>query len=147
MADPTDRPTALEVLVGEWTVQVPFPGSSIGRVSFEWTLDRRYLLQRSEVPDSPVPSSLALFAPNGDGFRQHYFDSRGVVRLYSMTLRDSVWTMLRTEPDFSPLDFHQRFVGTFSADGHTVDGRWESSPDGASWELDFPLTYTRVRAG
>lgn len=56
-----------------------------------------------------------------------------------------MWTQLRTEPDFSPLDFAQRFEGRFSPDGDRIDARWETSPDGGqTWRLDFELTYTRV---
>jgi hypothetical protein len=40
-----------------------------------------------------------------------------------------------------------RAARTFSADGNTIEGRWETSPDGRDWELDFELTYHRVRAG
>jgi len=38
----------------------------------------------------------------------------------------------------------QRFTGTFSADGKIIEGRWETSRDGSSWEHDFDLTYTKV---
>ena len=64
--------------------------------------------------------------------------------MYRMTLREGVWTLLRTEPDFSPLDFAQRFQGTVAADGSSVDGRWETSPDGETWEPDFALSYTKI---
>src|SRR5918993_347618 len=47
-------------------------------------------------------------------------------------------------PDFSPLDFAQRFTGTFSDDGTTIAGRWEIAHDGSTWEHDFDLTYVRV---
>ncbi len=63
-----------------------------------------------------------------------------------MDLRDGVWTLLRDEPDFSPLDFAQRFVGTFDAGRDSIDGRWETSNDGGeNWELDFAMVFTRVR--
>jgi hypothetical protein len=39
--------------------------------------------------------------------------------------------------------FHQRFSATVSADGDTMDGRWEISNDGVDWNLDFELTYVR----
>jgi len=138
---------ALGVLVGEWAVEVQLPDSPVGRVIFEWALNGQYLIERSSAPD-PVPDSLAVIGL-GDGtdrYLQHYFDSRGVTRLYRMGLADGVWTLRRTEPDFSPLDFWQRFEGTFSEDGNRIDGRWEQSQDGgATWELDFHLTYRRVR--
>ena len=58
---------------------------------------------------------------------QHYFDSRGVARVYAMDLSDGVWTLLRDSADFTPQSFAQRYTGTFSADGQRIDGRWESA--------------------
>jgi hypothetical protein len=144
----TDRAVALaalDVFVGEWAVEVQVPGSPTGRVVFAWALNGQYLLQHSSAPD-PVPDSLALIGlgDDTDPYLQHYFDSRGVTRLYRMGLAGGGWTLRRTDPDFSPLDFWQRFAGTFSADNNRIDGHWEQSHDGgATWEVDFRLTYTR----
>ena len=93
-----------------------------------------------------APDGLCVIAPDGggDGYTQHYFDSGGVVQLYAMTFDGGEWRMERRSADFSPLDFHQRWSGVFSADGQTIEGRWESSPDGATWELDFELRYVRT---
>ena len=146
---PADRPTelaALDVLVGDWTVRVQLPEVPPGQVRFEWAVNDRYLIERSTIPAPEFPDSLAIiaYAPVADGLVQHYFDSRGVVRLYQMTLRGHEWTLLRTAPDFTPLDFSQRFIGTFSADRSTIQGRWETSNDGGDhWELDFGLDYAR----
>ena len=74
---------------------------------------------------------------------QHYFDSRGVARLYRMTFDGHRWTLERTAPDFTPLEFHQRYLGTFSDDRGTITGEWQSSPDGRGWSRDFGLTYRR----
>ena len=135
----------LEVLVGEWTEQVHLPGAPMGRMSFRWTLDGQYLLQRSQIPDPDFPDSLAVIAVNvdGTGYTQHYFDSRGVVRTYAMTLDDQIWTLLRDRPDFTALDFAQRFTGTFAPDHASITATWESSDDGEHWHNDFTLTYTR----
>jgi hypothetical protein len=81
--------------------------------------------------------------PRTGGYTQHYYDSRGVARLYAMSFADGVWTLTRESPDFSPLDFRQRFTGTFSEDGNTITGAWEKSP-GGDWEHDFALTYRRA---
>jgi hypothetical protein len=144
----SERATALgllDVLVGEWTQEVTGHGDPTGTIVFEWTLDGRYLSQRSTLP-APFPASLALIEydeATGD-FRQHYFDSRGVSRVYRMTLTGSEWTLLRTEADFSELAFAQRFVGTIADDGRSVDGRREQSHDGGeTWELDFELRFER----
>jgi hypothetical protein len=143
-----ERPTALgllDVLVGEWTQLISGHGDPTGTVTFEWSLGERYLVQRSILP-APFPESFAIieYDEAADTFRQHYFDSRGVTRVYRMTLAGSEWTLLRTEADFSPLGFAQRFVGTISDDGRAVDGSWEQSHDGgATWEHDFGLRFER----
>jgi hypothetical protein len=136
----------LEPFVGEWNLETSFPDSPVGRSVFEWILDGQFLVQRSEVPHPDAPDGFSIVGPDpdGDGYTQHYFDSRGVVRLYAMTFRDGVWTLSREKADFSPLPFSQRFNGTFSDDGRVITARWESSEDGANWELDFELTYTKV---
>ena len=134
----------LEALVGEWVQEVSTDGVPAGRVVFQWALGGKYLVQSSEIPQ-PFPDSLAVIGPaEGGGYTQHYFDSRGVTRIYRMTLGEGRWTLLRTEPDFSPLDFAQRFEGTFSTAGDRIDARWETSPDGGTtWEQDFALTMRR----
>jgi hypothetical protein len=73
-----------------------------------------------------------------------YFDARGVARVYEMTFVDSVWQLWRTWADFSPLAFSQRFTGTFSDDGTTIAGCWETSNDGSNWAHDFALLYVKV---
>jgi hypothetical protein len=51
---------------------------------------------------------------------------------------------LPEERSFSPLDFSQRYTGTFSDDRDTITGRWEICHDGETWEHDFDLNYTRA---
>jgi hypothetical protein len=140
----------LEPLVGEWSLEVFFePGSPAGaaaRSVFEWILDGQFLQQRSEVDHPEAPNGVSIVAVNSDGhtYTQHYYDSRGVVRLYSMTFDGREWTLLRDAPDFSPLSFSQRFTGTLGHDGQTISGCWDTSRDGLAWEKDFDLTYTRI---
>lgn len=139
----------LDVLVGEWDVEAEFPGQDVGagRSVFEWTLDRQFLVQRTEAPN-PAPDSTAIVSvePETGAYTQHYFDARGVVRLYAMSFDGEVWRLLREEEDFSPLSFRQRFTGRLSADGDSIHGVWERSEGGsAEWERDFGLTYRRSR--
>jgi hypothetical protein len=148
MSDTNRHPALerLEAFVGEWRVEASFPGSPPGRAGFEWAVGGQFLVQRSEAPD-PAPDSLAIVAYDdaADAYTQHYFDARGVVRLYAMTFDGSTWTLRRQAPDFSPLDFHQRFSATLREGGDAISGTWEMSRDeGATWERDFDLTYTRV---
>jgi hypothetical protein len=140
----------LAVFAGEWDLQAEFPGvareDARGSAVFEWMAGQRLLVQHVTVAHPDAPDSLAVFAenPNRAGeFVQHYFDSRGVVRLYDMTFDGTNWTLSRTRPDFSPLHFQQRFIGTFSPNRNTIDGRWEICEDGINWRVDFPLTFQR----
>ncbi|HMD94272.1 MAG TPA: hypothetical protein VKG80_16705 [Trebonia sp.] len=128
-----------------------FPGGQqedgpVARSRFEWALDRQFLMQRTEVPIPEAPDSLAIVSVDLETgtYTQHYYDSRGVARLYAMTLADGVWTLTRQTPDFTPLDFWQRYTGTFSADGNTISGAWEKCLNGGDWEHDFVLTYHRA---
>jgi hypothetical protein len=152
-----DALARLGIFVGEWVMEARFPGDQptpsnatgggpVVRGRFEWALDRQFLLQRTEIPIPEAPDSLAIVSVDLEtgAYTQHYYDSRGVVRLYAMSLADGVWTLTRESPDFTPLDFRQRFTGTFSEDGHTISGAWEKCLDGAAWEHDFTLTYRRV---
>jgi hypothetical protein len=141
----------LDVLVGTWTLEARFP-SDPGKVLpggqsvFEWMKGGQLLLQRTEVPHSDAPASLTIVAcdPNDGSYVQHYFDSRGVIRLYTMTFSGGgLWTLLRNTADFSPLDFSQRFAARISSDQASIRGAWEKSTDGAHWEPDFDLTYRR----
>lgn len=137
----------LDALVGEWSIEASMAPGVAGRAVFEWILDGQFLMQRSGVPEMEgPPDTTAIIGVDlaGEAYTQHYFDSRGVARLYAMTLADGVWELRRTSPDFTPLDFAQRFIGEFSDDGTTIEGRWETSKDGSTWELDFGLTYTKV---
>ncbi len=151
-----DRPalSALDAFVGEWDVEAHLPDAApapvaglpiVGRAVFEWMFGGEFLVQRTTIPDPGAPDSFAIVGVDaGPGaYTQHYFDSRGVARVYAMTFSDGVWTLLREAPDFTPLDFSQRFSGRFSADRTTIAGTWEVRTDGSSWEHDFDLTYTR----
>jgi len=127
----------LEPLIGEWTVT-----SSLGDVravaTFEWTLGEAFVLQRSQIDLPEAPDALCVIAPAGDDFTQHYFDSRGVVRIYAMTFDGTTWTLERDGEDFA-----QRYVGEFSGD--RIEGRWEiKQPGEADFRLDFELSYDRA---
>ena len=146
----TARLERLEAFVGDWRLEapgMPLPPelAAAARTTFEWTLGGAFLLQRSSIPVPEAPDGLSVIGPDaGDGYTQHYFDSRGIARLYAMTFDGRDWTLERHAPDFSPLPFHQRWRGTLSAGGDTIEGRWEHSPDGRDWKLDFELRYLLV---
>ena len=135
----------LSALVGEWTLgggpPVDQPAGGQGRVVFEWLDGGHFLVQRWEIPHPDAPNGIAIIGcdDSSEHCTMHYFDSRGVARVYQTDVRDGVWTQWRDVPGFS-----QRFNGTFSDDGNTIAGRWELSTDDLNWEHDFDLTYERV---
>lgn len=146
---------SLEPLIGAWRMEAVFPRTSpasgmevqgVARTVFEWLPGRQFVIQRWEVPHPAAPDGIAIIGwDEGRGtYLQHYFDSRGVARLYEMSVGDGVWTLSRTAADFSALDFAQRYTGRFSEDGRTIRGSWELSHDGATWEHDFDLIYSRI---
>jgi len=142
--------TALEPLVGNWQMVATFkdmpPTQEEAPCSFEWMTGGQFLVQRWFAPD-PAPSGLAIIGADPDragGFLQHYFDSRGVARVYRLTLSGGRLELTRDEPDFSPLDFSQRYRGTFSDDGRAILGQWEIRHPGQDWERDFGFDYLRI---
>lgn len=135
----------LDALVGEWEMEAGPPGGpqwpGEARVGFEWLVGRTFLIERWHVDLPEAPDGIAIIGA-GDGpetFRQHYFDSRGVQRIYEMTLDDGVWSLWRDAPD----PFPQRFTGKFSDDAKTIAGRWEKKEAGSDWDTDFDLTYRK----
>jgi hypothetical protein len=150
MTDDAGPLQALEPLVGVWSMVPVFrdmpPVGDGARVSFEWLPGKRFLVERWEVPVQAAPDGVAVIGPDPrreGGYLQHYFDSRGVARVYKMSFEGGTWKLWRDEADFSPLDFAQRYSGRFSDDGRTIAGAWEISHDGESWEHDFDLTYVK----
>ncbi|RPJ18788.1 MAG: hypothetical protein EHM33_31385 [Chloroflexi bacterium] len=139
----------LGVFVGEWNTETtsmsfdPNPSAiARGHTSFDWLESGAFLIQHSEVPDTAFPRGIAVIGPDdaAETYCMLYFDARGVSRIYQMSLRENVWKIWR---DFA--GFPQRFIGTFSDDRNIITARWEKSSDGSNWELDFNLTYTRVK--
>ena len=138
---------SLDVFVGEWSMAASLEPNTAdaprARTTFEWLSGKRFLVQRWEVDHPDAPDGIAVIGFDHDGttLLQHYFDSRGVTRIYTMAVADGTWTLERiaTAPDFS-----QRFVGTFSEDRGTINGRWEISHDGLTWIPDFDLVYSRI---
>lgn len=122
-----------------------------GRATFDWLDDGAFLVYRGEAEDtseapaeivenSPLPTvSIIGLDGSSEQFTMLYADARDVFRVYQMSLGDGVWKLWRDAPEFS-----QRFTGTFGDDGDTITGYWEYSEDGADWEHDFDLTYTKV---
>lgn len=140
----------LEAFVGEWSLEMKFEGAPSGdigaRVTFEWGAGEAFLVERWQVPVPEAPDGIAIIIwDEGRGtLLQHYFDSRGVARIYEMSFKNGIWKLERTKPDFSEFKFAQRYSGKFSDDGKRIEGTWEIAHDKATFEKDFDMNYTRV---
>ncbi|MFD1931696.1 hypothetical protein ACFSKW_09415 [Nonomuraea mangrovi] len=143
----------LDVFVGEWEIWLSIgdQDTAIGRTVFEWTEDGAFLVQRSEakvaedippewVAGSPFPvTSVMGLDDASEELSMLYADGRGVHRVYRMSFDGGTWRVWREVPGFD-----QRFTATFSDGGGTINGYWEMSRDGSTWEHDFDLTYRKV---
>ena len=152
---PAGRPVSLdrlEVLIGQWEMTASFeagyfgPGSPAatsggGRVTFEWLEGKFFLTQRFVVEHPAAPSGIAIIGVTDEPetFSQHYYDSRGVARVYQMSLDGGIWNVWREAPGF-----WQRFTGVISGDGSAIKGAWQASADGREWKHDFGLTYIKM---
>jgi hypothetical protein len=138
--DPMLEP--FNLLVGSWEIEATHPmvPSTIvrGRAQFEWLEGERFLLQRSQTDHPEFPDSLIVFGAADEGLSMDYFDSRGVHRIYRVSLSDGVWRMWRHAPGFS-----QTFTGRVSDDGNTIEGLWKVSRDDATWNDDLAITFRR----
>jgi hypothetical protein len=150
----------LRRLVGTWTTEAThpaLPGVVVhGTAAVEWLQGERFLIYRAANDHPDFPDSISIIGdtehdrveegraappPEARGaLTMHYFDSRGVFRIYETTVDDRRWRLWRDAPGFS-----QRFTGTFSDDGATIVGRWQLSTDDVSWDDDLAITYRRDR--
>lgn len=144
-AKPNPALRAFGALVGTWAAvgtHPLVPGKTFhGRTTFAWLEGGAFLVMHSQIDEPEIPSAIAIFGTDDatGECSMLYFDERGVSRRYEVRLQDNVWEWWRTTPGFS-----QRFRGTISADGSSIVSRGELSRDGATWEGDLALTYTRV---
>ncbi len=135
-----------EVLVGEWqtTGSHPYlPGAVLpGRTSFDWLEGGAFLIMRSEIDEPHFPDGVVIFGSDDVAKKvvMLHFDERGVSRVYDVSMAGNQLQWWRDEPSFS-----QRFIITIEADGNTMIGKGEMSREGAAWEKDLELTYTRIR--
>jgi hypothetical protein len=137
-----ERPAALErldALVGTWTIDGSHPDLPSmhveGREEVEWTEDGKFLVVRATAEPPEFPDSTSIIGCDGteEAYSVLYSDSRGVFRIYEMSLGAGVWKQWRDASD----PFPQRFIGELSDDGNTIEARWEKAEDGSTWELDF----------
>ena len=81
-----------EALVGTWTTEAThriYPSTVVrGRSAFEWLDGKRFLIQRSVTDHPEFPDAMAVFGVTDEQLSMHYFDSRGVYRVYAVSLSE-----------------------------------------------------------
>lgn len=157
-ADPTLA--HLDRLVGTWTTEATHPavpGVVVhGTAAVEWLEGGRFLVHRARTDHPDFPDGLSVIGcmehdraegTGGDGpapaaapLRMHYFDSRGVFRVYETTVDDASWQYWRNAAGMS-----QRFTGRFADGGDTIVGRSQLCTDDVHWADDLAITYRRQK--
>ena len=130
-------------LVGEWSIEATHPAlpdtAISGRATFEWLEDQRFLVQRSHYDHPEMPDAVAISGIVDGAPAMHYFDVRGVHRVFAVDITGDTWRYWNDTPGFA-----QRFTGRLGDDDGVIDGRAELSRDGATWALDLAITYRRI---
>ena len=130
-------------LVGSWSTTAThpaMPGVVVhGTVEVEWLEGKRFLIHRQRSNHADFPDSISIIgfmgrdrigenrdaADAGDNdarLAMHYFDSRGVFRVYEVSFEADAWHFARLATGFS-----QRFTGKFADGGNTIDGRSQAA--------------------
>ena len=131
----------LDALVGEWTTEAVHPAfaSTVvhGHSTFEWLVGEKFLIVRADSDHPDFPDSISVIGDT-DGLRMHYFDSRGVHRVYETSVSEDALEFSRDVPGFA-----QQFTGNFEEGGDRISGLWKLSQDNTTWEDDLQITYRR----
>ena len=132
--------SALDRLVGTWefTMQhsaVPDPVT--GRQRYERVLEGAFVLLHWRYDHPDFPDAMALLSDD----RYHYFDVRGVVRVFDLEIDADGWSIVRLDKGFS-----QRASTSFHGPD-AMEGHGETSDDlGTTWQPDYTMSWRR-RAG
>jgi hypothetical protein len=106
-----------------------------GRQRYERVLDGAFVLQHWTYYHPDFPDAMALLSDD----RYHYFDVRGITRVFELEVDDAGWSMIRLDEDFS-----QRSTARFRGPD-VMESTGEMSHDnGVTWQPDFTMTYQRV---
>ena len=93
---------SLSALVGTWEIEARHPALPdtvvAGRAVFEWFDGEKFLVQRSQNEHPDFPNSLSVIGEGEERLAMHYFDSRGVQRIYQVVMGDECGRCGATRP-------------------------------------------------
>ncbi|MDT7572312.1 MAG: hypothetical protein QOE05_2486 [Actinomycetota bacterium] len=131
---------SLDRLLGHWNVtmqHVAVAEPVAIRQQFEKVLADAFVMFRSTCEHPDFPDAIALIEET----KYHYFDVRGITRVFDIQIDDASWSMIRRDPDFWQRST-VRFVGP-----DAMEGTGENSHDGGTtWEHDYTISYARADA-
>jgi hypothetical protein len=135
-------------LVGGWTTEATHPavpGTIVsGTAGVEWLEGERFLIFRARNDHPDFPDSVSIIGDT-DGLQWHYFDSRGVHRVYEFRVTGDSWEIARDVPADDESAFSQVLTVTFEDDDDTMVGRSKISYDNETWQEDLQITYHRAQ--
>jgi hypothetical protein len=130
--------SALDRLLGTWEFEMHHAATSepvTGRQRYERMLDGAFVLQRWTYNHPDFPDAIALLSDD----QYHYFDVRGITRVFELEVDDAGWSMIRLDEEFS-----RRSTARFRGPD-VMESTGEISQDnGVTWQPDFTTTYQRV---
>jgi hypothetical protein len=133
-------------LVGAWTTESTHPAlpatTVSGTAEVQWLEGERFLIFRAHNDHPDFPDSISILGDT-DGLRWHYFDSRGVHRIYEFRVTDDGWEIARDAAGADESAFSQRLTLTFEDGDDTMEGRSAISYDNETWQDDLQITYRR----
>ena len=130
--------SALDRLLGTWEFTMHHSAISEpvnGRQRYERVLDGAFVLQHWTYHHPDFPDALALLSHDW----YHYFDVRGITRVFELEVDDAGWSMIRLDGDFS-----QRSTARFRGPDAMESTGEVSHDNGATWRPDSTMTHRRV---
>jgi hypothetical protein len=131
--------SALDGLLGTWEFTMHHSALAepvTGRQRYERVLDGAFVLQHWTYDHPDFPDAMALLSDD----QYHYFDVRGIARVFDLNVEATGWSMIRQDEEFS-----QRYTAQFRG-LDAMDSTGEVSYDiGVTWQPDFTMTYQRIQ--
>jgi hypothetical protein len=130
--------SALDRLLGTWEFTMHHSAVSetvTGRQRYERVLDGAFVLQHWMYYHPDFPDAMVLLSND----RYHYFDVRGITRVFDFEVDEAGWSMIRLDEDFS-----QRSTARFRGPDAMESTGEVSHDNGVTWQPDFTMTYRRV---
>jgi len=130
--------SALDQLLGTWEFTMrhsAMPQPVTGWQRYERVLDGAFVLQHWNYDHPDFPDAMALLSDD----RYHYFDVRGITRVFELEVDDAGWSMIRLDEEFS-----QRHIARFRGPDAMESTGEVSHDNGATWRPDSTMTHRRV---